>query len=100
AMISALIRRSGARTGLYTSPHLHSPRERIAIDGEPIAEAEVAALVAGLRPQVEAENATRGDALTTFELLTALAFLAFRERHCDWQVIEVGLGGRLDATNV
>jgi dihydrofolate synthase/folylpolyglutamate synthase len=100
AMISALLRRSGARVGLYTSPHLHSPCERIAVDGEPVSESEFAALVTDLRPHVEAENAARGDQLTTFELLTAMAFFAFRERRCDWQVVEVGLGGRLDATNV
>ncbi len=100
AMIEALLRKSGARTGLYTSPHLHTPRERIAVDGEPVSEAEFAALVDALRPHADAENATCPSPLTTFELLTALGFLAFREHGCDWQVVEVGLGGRLDATNV
>jgi len=100
-MVAALLRVTGARVGLFTSPHLHTPRERIAVEGHPISEDEFATLVSAIRPAVEAENAVRdGDALTTFELLTALAFLAFRERRCDWQVIEVGLGGTLDATNV
>ena len=101
SMIAALLRQAGARTGLYTSPHLHSPRERVMIDGQPIARDEFARLTELLLPQVEAENRLRPDAgLTTFELLTALAFLAFRESGCTWQVMEVGMGGRLDATNV
>ncbi|MGI8550079.1 MAG: bifunctional folylpolyglutamate synthase/dihydrofolate synthase [Dehalococcoidia bacterium] len=100
-MLAALLSQGGARTGLYTSPHLHSPRERIMIDGEPISEAELTRLVTELQPHVETENRQRpGAELTTFELLTALGFLAFREHACDWQVVEVGLGGRLDATNV
>lgn len=100
-MVATLLRQTGERVGLFTSPHLHSPRERIAIDGDPISEQEFADLTARLQPEVEAVNAQRpDDRLTTFELLTALGFLAFRERGCDWQVIEVGLGGRLDATNV
>jgi dihydrofolate synthase/folylpolyglutamate synthase len=101
SMVAALLRGSGARTGLYTSPHLHTPRERIGIDGVPISETQLVAIVTALKPVVDAQNATRpGSPLTTFELLTALAFLAFRENQCEWQVVEVGMGGRLDATNV
>jgi dihydrofolate synthase/folylpolyglutamate synthase len=101
-MIAALIEAaSPGHVGLFTSPHLHTARERIAIDGAPISEREFAQLATELRSHAETENAGHpDDPLTTFELLTALAFLAFRERACDWQVIEVGLGGTLDATNV
>jgi len=88
-------------TGLYTSPHLHTFCERIALDGQPIAEADFARLTESLAPLATAENGDgRFGQLTTFELLTALAFLYFRERDAQWQVLEVGLGGRLDATNV
>ncbi len=101
AMIASVLRQAGARTGLYTSPHLHRLTERIAVDGEPISREELARLTAFLRPAVGAENAEAAHGLiTTFEALTALAFLYFREREVQWQVLEVGLGGRLDATNV
>jgi dihydrofolate synthase/folylpolyglutamate synthase len=101
AMIAAILKQAGYRTGLYTSPHLLSFTERIRVDGRPIAEADWARLVEVLRPHVEAENAL-GDLgeLTTFEILTAMAFLHFRDARADFQVVEVGLGGRLDATNV
>ena len=99
AMIAALLHGAGAHVGLFTSPHLHTIRERIRIDGEPIAEDDFAALTTELRPHAEATEGDTGR-LTVFELLTALGFLAFRAAGCDWQVIEVGLGGTLDATNV
>jgi dihydrofolate synthase/folylpolyglutamate synthase len=101
AMIEAMLHRAGYRTGLYTSPHLLSYTERIKVNGRPIAEEEWAGLVASIRPQVEAVNreGTFGET-TTFELYTAMAFVHFREIKADYQVIEVGLGGRLDATNV
>jgi dihydrofolate synthase/folylpolyglutamate synthase len=100
-MIAEILRRSGHRTGLYTSPHLHRETERVRVDGEPIPETDLVRLVEMLKPEVEAINAAGVHGrLTTFELRTALAFLFFREQNVDWQVIEVGLGGRLDATNV
>jgi dihydrofolate synthase/folylpolyglutamate synthase len=101
AMIASILKQAGYRTGLYTSPHLLSFTERIRVDGQPVAEADWARLVEVLRPHVEAENAI-GDLgeLTTFEILTAMAFLHFRNVKVDYQVVEVGLGGRLDATNV
>jgi dihydrofolate synthase/folylpolyglutamate synthase len=87
--------------GLYTSPHLHTFCERIAVDGQPIAQADFARLTEVLAPAAAAENADgRFGQLTTFELLTTLAFLRFRERDAGWQVLEVGMGGRLDATSV
>jgi len=101
AMIASVLRAAGVHAGLYTSPHLHRMTERIAVDGEAISPDDFGRLTEPLRDAVEAENAdgARGQ-VTTFETLTALAFLYFRERGVEWQVLEVGLGGRLDATNV
>jgi dihydrofolate synthase/folylpolyglutamate synthase len=101
AMIASILKEAGYKVGLYTSPHLLSYTERIQFDGRSIAEEEWAKLVEILKPHVEAENAL-GDLgeLTTFEIFTAMAFLHFRQVKADWQVVEVGLGGRLDATNV
>jgi dihydrofolate synthase/folylpolyglutamate synthase len=100
-MIASILQAAGYRTGLYTSPHLHNVRERIAVDGQTIGEDEFARLAEALAPQVAAENEDgRFGQLTTFELLTALAFLYFQERDVQRQVLEVGMGGRLDATNV
>lgn len=101
AMIAAILQRAGYRTGLYTSPHLHHETERVRVDGKPIPEGEFIRLLEEMRPAVEAVNALgEYGRLTTFELRTALAFLWFREQAVQWQVVEVGLGGRLDATNV
>jgi len=101
AMIESILRRAGYRTGLYTSPHLLDFTERIKASGKPVAEADWARLTEVIEPEVEAvnEEGAFGE-LTTFEILTAMAFLHFREIKADYQVIEVGLGGRLDATNV
>jgi dihydrofolate synthase/folylpolyglutamate synthase len=101
AMIASALVAAGYKTGLYTSPHLSDLRERIRVDGELIPEAGLAALVDRLKPEVEAVNrrAAYGQ-LTTFELLTALGFLYFALKAVDFQVVEAGLGGRLDATNV
>jgi len=95
AMIAAILQAAGYRTGLYTSPHLHSFRERIRIDGCLIPPERVVALWERMRPEVEALPQT-----TAFEIITALAFLHFAQEQVDWAVIEVGLGGRLDATNI
>jgi dihydrofolate synthase/folylpolyglutamate synthase len=101
AMIASVLSASGYRTAMFTSPHLHTIRERITIDGQMIAETEFASLVDRLEPEVERVNhCAQFGLLTTFEILTALAFLYFREKAVDYQVLEVGLGGRLDATNV
>jgi dihydrofolate synthase/folylpolyglutamate synthase len=95
AMLDAALRAAGRRVGLYTSPHLVSFRERIAIDGVPISEAEVVDGVARLRRDLDD---ARG--LTAFEVMTLLAWTTFAARAVEVQVLEVGLGGRLDATNV
>ncbi len=95
AMAEAMLRRGGYRTGLYISPHLHSFGERIQVAGAAIAEEEFAGLVDELLPHAEAVPG-----ITWFELITALAFLHYARQRADVAVIEVGLGGRLDATNV
>ncbi len=100
AMIASALCSAGFRTGLYTSPHLHTIRERIQVDGNLITEDEFAGLVSELKPCIEKTNAGEYGELSTFEILTALAFLQFGEKEAEFQVLEVGLGGRLDATNV
>lgn len=97
AMLESVLRAAGLRTGLYTSPHLHSFRERVRIAGEPIARDEVARRVSEVRAMLEAPGAPL---LTFFEVTTLVALEAFRDAGCDVVVLEVGLGGRLDATNV
>lgn len=95
AMVEAALRASGVRVGFYSSPHLHTVRERIRVDGQLIGRAELVDLLERCRPAIEA---TPG--ITTFEILTLLAFAHFAEQEVPWVVLEVGLGGRLDATNV
>ncbi|MBA7673152.1 Folylpolyglutamate synthase [subsurface metagenome] len=101
AMIASALTASGYTTGLFTSPHLHFFNERMRVDGNLISDQELVVLVEKLKPEVEAvnEKATYG-LLTTFEVITALGFDYFELKGTDFQVIEVGLGGRLDATNV
>lgn len=101
AMVSSVLSAEGYTTGLFTSPHLHTFRERIQLDGQPISEADFTALVESIWPELEAINrdGTHGD-VTAFELLTAMAFLHFHRSDAGFQIIEVGLGGRLDSTNL
>jgi len=94
AMTEAILRSRGLRIGRYTSPHLIDFRERITINGSPIGEERVLAFLESWTPAAEALGAT------FFELTTALAFLWFVEESVDIAVIETGLGGRLDSTNV
>ncbi len=95
AMTLAILQAAGFHTGLYTSPHLHSFRERVRLDGKLISRERIVELWEHIRPHVEALPRT-----TAFEIITALAFLEFSQQQVDWAVIEVGLGGRLDATNI
>jgi dihydrofolate synthase / folylpolyglutamate synthase len=95
AMVESVLRTAGFRTGLYTSPHLHTFRERIRVNGALMSKQEVVDLLAQSRQAIEA---TPG--ITAFEVMTALAFLHFARQGVEWAVLEVGLGGRLDATNV
>jgi dihydrofolate synthase/folylpolyglutamate synthase len=95
AMSESILRAAGYRTGLYTSPHLHTFRERIQVNGRLIPEETVASLTERLQPLV-----SQVEGLTTFEIMTALGFLYFVEQGVEFAVLEVGMGGRLDATNV
>jgi len=102
AMIESVLRVAGIRTGLYTSPHLAEPTERISISGRPVSREVFAA--AFDQVHAAAERLIASGALdlhpTYFETVTAMAFVAFREAKVRTTVLEVGLGGRLDATNV
>ena len=98
-MIAAILRAAGIRTGLYTQPDLHTFRERMRVDGELISREEVAHLSARVR-EAHARVGDSFGSYITYEIATALAFLYFREAKASQAVIEVGLGGRLDATNV
>ena len=101
AMIEAVQRAHGRRTGLYTSPHLVRLGERIRLDGVPLPDERLLDLAARIRPAAQRLAAERPDlAPTFFELMTALALLAFAEARVDVAILETGLGGRLDATNV
>ncbi len=98
AMAASMLRESGYRVGLYTSPHILSFTERIQINGQSITEAEVARLTARIRKRVEEEGIPQH--FTFFDFTTAMAFLFFAVSNVDLAVIEVGLGGRLDSTNI
>jgi dihydrofolate synthase / folylpolyglutamate synthase len=95
AMAASALQAAGYKTGLYTSPHLQDYVERIQFNGHPITHAELVELVGLVKPAV-----ARIPNLTSFEITTALAFLYFSRRNAQAAVIEVGLGGRLDATNI
>ena len=100
AMMERALRAAGYRTGLYTSPHLERFTERIRVDGQEIAPAEVAAQLDQVRPVIDQMLAEGLESPTEFEVITALAFRHFLVRSVDVVVLEVGLGGRFDATNV
>ncbi|MFH2037958.1 MAG: folylpolyglutamate synthase/dihydrofolate synthase family protein [Chloroflexota bacterium] len=95
AFLACALKQAGFTTGLYTSPHLQDFCERIQINGKPVSHSELADLVEYIKPEVE-----KIPFITTFELTTALAFLYFARKGVNVAVIEVGLGGRLDATNI
>ncbi|MFI5208417.1 MAG: bifunctional folylpolyglutamate synthase/dihydrofolate synthase, partial [Gemmatimonadales bacterium] len=94
AFLAAMLQTEGLRVGLYTSPHLVSFTERIQVDGVPVAAAAVAAWTARLEERAERLGAS------FFEITTAVAFADFAARGVEIAVVEVGLGGRLDSTNV
>src|SRR5690606_28451715 len=103
-MVDALLRALHRRTGRTTSPHLQSAVERIAIDGEPISPARYVEVYREIEPFVELvdkqSQAAGGPALSKFEVVTAMAFAAFADAPVDVAVVEVGMGGRWDATNI
>ncbi len=98
-MVESIIRATGLRTGMYTSPHLHSVNERIALDGEPISDERLVAVFHEVEPFVRLIDAAQGD-MTWFQVVTALAFATFADAPVDTMIIETGLGGTWDSTNV
>ena len=96
AMLSSVMKCCGYRTGLFTSPYLARFNERMQINGKPIGDEALAEVVARVKPAADAME----DHPTEFEMMTAAAFLWFQQEKCDIVVLETGLGGRLDATNV
>ena len=100
ALIASVLTQAGYKTGLFTSPHLITPRERCRIDGDLISKADVAFYVEKLKPAIETVSTSEFGRVSFFEIYTALAFSYFADKATDFAVIEVGLGGRLDATNV
>jgi dihydrofolate synthase/folylpolyglutamate synthase len=102
-MVDALLTEANLRTGRYTSPHLQRATERIALDGAPISMERYVEVYREIQPYVELTDAGRADGqppLSKFEVLTAMAFAAFADAPVDAAVVETGLGGRWDATNV
>lgn len=96
AMLASILRAAGYRTGLFTSPYVLDFRERMQLDNEMIPESELAALTAQIRPHAEAME----DPPTEFELICAIALAWFAQKRCDIVVLEAGMGGEYDATNV
>lgn len=96
ALLDETLRAAGYRTGLYTSPYIKEFNERMKVDGEMISREELAELTTQIRPIADAMK----DKPTEFELITAVAFEFFKRHKCDVVILEVGLGGRLDSTNV
>jgi len=96
SMCDSVLRKAGYKTGLYTSPYIERFNERITIDGAPISDDDLSTITTYVRKFAD----TMEDAPTEFELITAVAMVAFERFGCDPVVLEVGMGGRLDATNV
>jgi dihydrofolate synthase/folylpolyglutamate synthase len=99
-MMASILRESGRRVALYTSPHLQCVTERMVVDGRPMRREDFASTMAGLAPLVRQVDEETGDPLSYFEVSTALAFAYFAARRVDVAVVEVGMGGRWDATNL
>src|SRR5947209_12311183 len=99
-MVDGLLRAHGLRTGRYTSPHLETVRERISLEGQPVDENRFVAVYDEVAPLAELLDGKLGEPLTYFDLTTALAFAAFADAPVDVAVVEVGLGGADDSTNV
>jgi folylpolyglutamate synthase/dihydrofolate synthase len=99
-MIDALLRARGLRTGLFTSPHLSSMRERISLDGQPLDEQRFVELYEEIVPYVAVVDGRHQVPVSFFELLTAMAFAAFADAPVDVAIVEVGMGGTWDSTNI
>jgi len=100
AMVASILIAGGKKTGLFTSPHLDSYRERIRINNEMISEADMAGLLTEIKPLLEKMVAEGYEHPTEFEVITAVALLYFRQQDVELAVVEVGLGGLIDSTNV
>jgi dihydrofolate synthase / folylpolyglutamate synthase len=100
AMCASILRSAGYKTGTYLSPYVHDVRERIQVDGEMIPKADFAAIMERIIPHLEAVAATDAGQPTEFEAKTLIAFLYFAQMGVDFACVEVGMGGRFDATNV
>lgn len=100
AMLAAMLKQAGYRVGLYISPHLSSYRERIAINGELISGADFADLLSEMTPFFRTVSAQTGENPTEFEVLTAMAMLYFYRQKVDICILEVGMGGSIDSTNI
>ncbi len=96
AMLASILHKAGYKVGLYTSPFILRFNERMRIDGADIPDGELAEVTEMVKPHAEAMN----DTPTEFELITAIALCYFAKHHCDYVVFEVGMGGRLDSTNI
>lgn len=99
-MLAEILQACGYKTGLFTSPHLHSYRERFRLNGQPLSKAELVHQLAIIQPFLDQMAAAGEEAPTEFEISTALALHYFTEQQADWAVIEVGMGGEIDSTNV
>ncbi len=99
-MIDSLLREAGLRTGRFTSPHLESVRERITLNGEPIGEQQFVEAYAEIAPYLDVVDSEQEHPLSFFEVITAMAYAVFADAPVDVAIIEVGLGGTWDATNV
>lgn len=100
AMVASILGKAGFKVGLFTSPHLHSYRERFIINNRPIAEKDLAELINFIKPHLECMVAENYEHPTEFEVSTALALLYFSQQNTDYVVLEVGMGGAIDSTNV
>ena len=96
AMLDSVLRASGYRVGLFTSPYIRFFNERMCVDGEPISDEKLAAVTEYVKPVADAMT----DRPTEFELITAIGFEYFRREGCDLVILEAGMGGRLDSTNI
>ena len=96
AMLDSVLRKAGFRVGLYTSPYIRFFNERMCVDGRPIADEELAEITTYVRPFAD----SMADQPTEFELITAVAFEYFKRQACDVVILEAGMGGRLDSTNI
>ncbi len=98
--IASILREAGYRVGLYLSPYVHDIRERIQIDGNMISKDDFAAIITEIKPAAEKIAATKLGPVTEFEVKTMAAYLHFAHSQVDFAIIEVGMGGRFDATNI